>query len=71
MAKVMGLGAAAKGAIGIAIALLIWAILGVGVGLVQLYTVNTSAISDTAVVTVSRLAVAVVAAIAVLLKFFE
>ncbi len=78
--KIGGVGSTAKVIIGVSIALLIWAVLGYGVGIFQLYntsmTVNGSpnGVSigvPTAVSTVSTLGIAVASSIAVMVKFFE
>jgi len=71
MAKIHGVSGQAKVIIGIAVALLIWAILGFGVGINQLYSTSINASTPTSVTTISQLGVAVAASIAVMLGFFE
>lgn len=71
MAKVGGIGTVAKSIIGVSIAVLIWAILGYGVGIFQLYNTTAAAGTPSAVITVSQLGVAVAASIGVMVKFFE
>lgn len=80
MAKMSGLSPAMKFVVGAGIALVVWAILGVGIGLVTLYnsTMILSNVSDptsspipTTVLAVARTLVAVGAGIGVALKYFE
>lgn len=71
MAKIHGVSTQAKVIIGIAVALLIWAILGFGVGINQLYGTAVNANTPTSVTTISQLGVSVAASIAVMLGFFE
>jgi len=69
--KIKGVSGQAKTIIGIAVALLIWAILGFGVGIDQLYGTDVNVSVPTAVTTISQLGVSVAASIAVMLGFFE
>ena len=71
MAKIKSVSNQAKSIIGIAVALLVWAILGYGVGIFQLFNTTDAAATPAAVVTISKLGVAVAASIGVMLGFFE
>jgi len=71
MAKIGGVSGQAKVIIGIAVALLVWAILGYGVGINQLYGTTVNNTTPTAVLTISQLGVAIAASVAVMLGFFE
>ncbi len=70
MGKITGVSGQAKAIIGIAVALLVWAILGYGVGIAQLYNTSVTG-APTAIVTIAQLGVAVAASISVMLGFFE
>lgn len=71
MAKIGGISSQAKVIVGISVALLIWAILGFGVGIDTLFGTAVNNTTPTAVKTVATLGVSVVASIAVMLGFFE
>jgi hypothetical protein len=71
MAKIGGISGQAKLIVGISVALLIWAILGYGVGVDTLFGTTVNASTPAAVKTVATLGVSVVASIAVMLGFFE
>ena len=70
MGTISGLSQGAKLAIGAAIALLVWAILGIGIGLFELYNSTTTGIPST-VLTVGRTGVAIGASLSVMLSFFD
>ena len=70
MVKVTGLSQGAKLAIGAAIALLVWAILGIGIGLNNLYAANVTGV-PTSVILISQTGVAIGASLSVMLSFFD
>lgn len=71
MNKISGISGQTKAIIGMAVALLVWAILGYGVGIDQLYGTTVNSTVPTAVKTISQLGVAIAASIAVMVGFFE
>lgn len=70
MARTTGLTGSMKWVVGAGIALVVWAILGVGIGLFTLYDTNVTGIPAT-VLSIAQTLVAVGAGIGVALKFFE
>lgn len=70
MAKMSGISGSMRWVVGAGVALVVWAILGVGIGLFTLYNTTTTGI-PTAVLSIAQTLVAVGAGIGVALKFFE
>lgn len=70
MARMTGISGSMKWVVGAGIALVVWAILGVGIGLFTLYNTTTTGIPPT-VLSIAQTLVAVGAGIGVALKFFE
>lgn len=68
--KLTGITGPAKFVIGTAIALVIWAIMGVGIGLFELFNATTTGIPAT-VLSMAQTLTAVGASIAVVVKFFD
>ena len=70
MAKIKGVSAMMKTIIGISVAVVVWAILGYGVGLETLFNTTATHVPTT-IQTLSTTLVGVGAAISVVLGFFE